>query len=90
MKIYNTLSKRKEDFSYLRARVNFNSCFADSSLGYPSCQKIMLFQVQLMSQTIVQHDLKTGIEKNLHGRVNRRIPLPYNCNFFLYFIYKSH
>ena len=53
--------------------MDLDAGLAHTSLGDIPRPEIMSAQVQLMCQSVMDHDLETGIQKDLHGGMDRRI-----------------
>ena len=66
----------------LRAGMDLNAGLAHTALGNISGPEIMSAHIQLMRQSVMDHDLEAGIQKYLHGGMDRRITLLDNTDFF--------
>ena len=88
---YDTVSVvDEESLSNLCAGMYLDTCLSYSPLRHPSGPEIMALFIQFMCNPIVHHNLEAGIQKNLHGRMDSRIPLSDNSDFFLYIMNESH
>ena len=66
----------------LRAGMDLNARLTYTTLGNISGPEIMPAQVQLMRQSVMDHDLETGIQQDLHGGMDRWITFLDNTDFF--------
>ena len=72
----------EKSFADLCTGMDLDAGLAHTSLGNIPRPEIMSAQVQLMRQSVMDHDLETGIQKDLHGGMDRRITFLDNTDFF--------
>ena len=62
--------------------MDLDAGLAHAPLGDIPRPEVMSAQVQLMRQSVMDHDLETGIQQDLHGGMDRRITFLDNTDFF--------
>ncbi len=80
----------KKVFPNRGSRVNFNPRLSDGTLRNPPCKEKVSVLVQPVRYPVMEHNLKTRIEKNLHIGVNCRITLPNDLDFIFDIFNQSH
>ena len=72
------------------ARMYLDPGLSGRSLRDPPGEKVMLFQIQLVRQTVSEDDLKARVEQHFHIRFDRGVTLPNHLYLFLDIRNNSH